>query len=183
MTRKLGRAACGLLALLALLPAGAVDAAEKWGPFRGQFIDVETGQPIAGAVVLVAWYEAVFALVQTNQRFYDAHEAVAGPDGRFEVPRLSPPLFSFRILDPQISYFAPGYIPTVERVTPPDGQPFVARTVIEMRSVRTREEQREILSRAVPFLPWELRFEKMPRYLEALNEAARRAGLEPYPNR
>jgi hypothetical protein len=175
VTRTRGRAACGVLALLAILPAGAIDAAEKWGPFRGQFIDVETGQPIAGAVVLVAWYEAVFALVQTNQRFYDAREAVTGADGRFEVPRLSPPFFSFRILDPDISYFAPGYIVEAEVVTPQDAQPLVAPTVVQMRRARTREE---LLRKSRGYLT-SIPREKMPEFLKAINMEREMLGLAP----
>ena len=175
MTRTRGRAACGVLALLAILPAGTIDAAEKWGPFRGQFIDVETGQPIVGAVVLVAWYEAVFALVQTNQRFYDAREAVAGADGRFEVPRLGPPFFSFRILDPQISYFAPGYIVEAEVVTPPDGQPFVASTNLQMRRAKTRGE---LLTKRRAYLS-SIPRERIPEFLKAIAAEERMLGLEP----
>src|SRR5207249_575775 len=61
---------------------------EKWGPFRGQIVDAETGQPIVGAVVLVVWWEAVFTPIQTNRKFYDAREALTDAEGRFEAPRL-----------------------------------------------------------------------------------------------
>lgn len=169
--------------LLAMSLTSSVTALEKWGPFRGQVVDVETGQPIAGAVVLVVWWEAVPTPVQTNQKFYDAREAVTDANGRFEAPRLSPPFFSFRIFDPKISYFAPGYEPIAEVVTPPEGQPFVAPTVVQMRRLQTRKEALELIGRAVPNVPWEKRFEKMPHYLRALNEERQRLGLTPYPDR
>jgi hypothetical protein len=45
-----------VLALVAGLTREA-GARETWGPFQGQVVDVETEQPIAGAVILLAWWE------------------------------------------------------------------------------------------------------------------------------
>jgi len=139
------------LALVAFLSSGCLDhagAVEKWGPFRGQIVDLETGQPIAGAVVLAIWIELVDARIQTNTRFYDAREAVTGPDGRFEIPRRPPPFFTFRIPEPEFKIFAPGYAEHRWVVTPPAGDALVDPTVIEMRRLKTREEQLEVLRRA-----------------------------------
>src|SRR3972149_3119809 len=83
-----------ILVGVALCLAGEMPDKE-WGPFRGRIADVETGEPIAGAAVLVVWYEMVPTPVQTNEKFYDAREAVSDADGRFEVPRRSPPFFDF----------------------------------------------------------------------------------------
>lgn len=161
--------------LLAMSLTSSVTALEKWGPFRGQVVDVETGQPIAGAVVLVVWWEAVPTPVQTNQKFYDAREAVTDANGRFEVPRLSPPFFSFRIFDPKISYFAPGYEPIAEVVTPPEGQPFVAPTVVQMRRLKTREAR----LRNLRGYPSDIPYEKMVEFMRARNREATELGLEP----
>lgn len=160
---------------VALLPGWA---AEKWGPFRGQIVDAETGQPIPGAAVLVVWWESVPNPVQMSRRFYDARETVTDATGKFEVPRLSPPFFSFRIMDPQVTYFAPGYEPVAKIVTPPEGQPFVAPTVVQMRRLRTREERVEFQGRLPPPIP----FEKMPNLLRLLNEERRQLGFEPFSN-
>ena len=131
------------LALVAVVLSGcatSASAVEKWGPFKGKVVDVETGQPIAGAVVLAIWIELVDALIQTNTRFYDAREAVTGPDGLFEIPRLKPPFFTFRIPEPEFKVFAPGHAEHRWVVTPPTGQALVDPTVIEMRPLRTRQE-------------------------------------------
>ncbi len=109
--------------------ASEASALEKWGPFRGQLVDVETGQPIAGAAVLVIWWKGILNPVQGAEKFYDAREAVSDAEGRFEVPRLRPPFFRLGILPPRLTYFAPGYKPVAEVVTPPDGELFVAPTV------------------------------------------------------
>ncbi len=130
----------GLGVLLGLAAGGSVGAVEKWGPFRGQLVDAETGQGLAGAAILVVWWREVPNPVHPTQEFYEAREAVTDAEGRFEVPRLSPPVFSAFIRPGQVIYFAPGYRPLREVVTPPDGQPFVAPTVVEMRRLKTREE-------------------------------------------
>jgi hypothetical protein len=165
-------AVAGLAAVLIWRPA---DALEKWGPFRGQIVDAETGQPIAGAVVLVVWWEAVPTPVQTNRKFYDAREAVTDGEGRFEVPRRPPPFFSFQIFPPQISYFAAGYMSAAEVVMPPDGQPFVASTVVKMRRLATNDERVRNQRRYPPTIP----AAKMPRLLQALNRERAALGLEP----
>jgi hypothetical protein len=70
-------------------------AEEKWGPFRGKIVDMETGQGIPGAVVLAIWLEKVPTPIEMHTRFYDAREVVSGPDGSFEIlverPPSSPP--------------------------------------------------------------------------------------------
>jgi hypothetical protein len=157
-----------IVLLIGILLAGfmppAADAAETWGPFRGRLVDVETGEPIAGAAVLVVWYEMIPSPVQTNQRFYDAREAVTDADGGFEIPRRSPPFFTFRVRLAGVTYFAPGYVAHSEVVTPPGGQRFVDPTVVRMRRLKTREELRE-KSRSRPSLVPD---EKMPGFLKAI---------------
>jgi len=168
------------LSLLLLWGGGCptvAHAREKWGPFRGQLVDAETGAPIAGAAVLVVWYEAVPTPVQTNQRFYEALETVTDAAGRFAVPRLTPPFFSFRIFPPQITYFAPGYEPYKKVVTPPDGEPFVAPTVVQMRRLKTRQELWE-KSRS---RPGDVPLEMMVEFTKAINVERRMLGLKPLP--
>lgn len=93
--------------ILVALPAHADD---KWGPFAGRFVDVDTGEPIAGAVAIVIWLQNVPNPVQGQQDFYDARVAVANASGEFEIPRREPPFFTFRIEMPRFDYTAPGYV-------------------------------------------------------------------------
>jgi hypothetical protein len=151
-------------------------AAEKWGPFRGQVLDVETGQPIAGAAVLVTWWEDVPNPVQGQEKFYDAREAETDAEGRFEVPRLSPPFFGFRILPPRFTFFAPGYKHVGTVVTPQEGEFFMAPTVAQMRRMQTREERVEYQGLFPPSVP----FEKLPKLLAALNRERRSLGFKPF---
>ncbi len=175
----------GLLALQTLgLPLAAIAQqsrgpfeGEKWGPFRGQIVDIETGQPIPGAVAVVIWWEAVFTPVQTNQKFYEAREAVTDAAGRFEVPRLPPPFFEFRIFRPGVMVFAPGHKWEATIVTPPEAERFVAPTVVQMRRLKTREELRK-KSRSWPSTIPE---EKIMEFLKAVNVERQMLGLKPMP--
>src|SRR3989304_2541236 len=65
------------------------------------------GQPIAGAVMLVVWWE-LHGIGFIGERFYEAREAVTDAEGRFEVPPLGPP-WALSVPPPRVHLFAPGY--------------------------------------------------------------------------
>jgi hypothetical protein len=163
---KLAASAMFALAASTLHPTGA-DAADTWGPFRGRIVDMDTGAPIPGVAVLVVWWELVPNPVQGQRRFFDARETITDVQGRFEVPRLSAPLFGFRIPSPEVILFAPGYVEASETVTPapPKGQPFLDATEIRMRRLKTRQELRE-KSRSRPS---SVPDDKMPGLIRAIN--------------
>jgi hypothetical protein len=132
-------------------------AAEKWGPFRGKVEDRETGQPIAGALVLIFW-EKEMSWFHSHREFFDAREAVTRPDGIFEIPRVGGPFFTFSIGEPQFRIFAPGYVLDRWVVTPPSGDPFISPTVAEMRPAKTQDERLNEMYRAdSPSIPPEKR--------------------------
>lgn len=149
---------------------------KQWGPFRGQIVDEETGQPIEGAAILAVWWMDVPMFVQDVQVFDDAREAVTDAEGRFKVPGRWPSLLWLLIRKPQFHYFAPGYVAHTAVTTPPEGRSFIDPTVINMRRLKTREERVEHQGRFPPSIP----FEKMPNLLTALNEERQRLGFKPF---
>lgn len=171
--------------ILGLLLVGAVTLGlpsfatgrEKWGPFRGQVVDLETGQPIAGAVILAVWWEVVATPVEGKSRFYDAKEAVTGPDGRFEIPRLKAPFWKLGVQPAELTIFAPGYEWRSTLVTPPDGERFVAPTVVQMRPLKTREE----LLQKSRSRPASVPLEKMPELTRVINAEREMLGVGPLP--
>lgn len=165
------------LALLVLLVTPAL-AVEKWGPFRGQLVDQATGKGIPGAAILAVWWKNEPNPVQMNRSFFDAVEAVTDAEGHFEVPRYpNPPLFSFQIHPAEVIYFAPGYVPTREEITPPDGEAFVARTVVYFRAAETLAELRR-RSRAMPS---RVPSRKMTHFIGAINRERALLGLDSLP--
>ena len=153
----------------------SAQAVEKWGPFRGKVVDVETGHGIPGAVVLAIWIELWNSPIKTHTRFYDAREALSGPDGSFEIPRRPPPFFTFHIPEPKFKVFAPGYAEDRWVITPPTGQALVNTTVIEMRRLKTREELRQ-KSRGYPS---EVPEDRMPEFIRAINVERKMLGMDP----
>jgi hypothetical protein len=137
---------------------------------------VETNKPIAGAAVIAIWWEAVFNPVQGKQEFYDAKEAVTDADGRFEIGRLDVPFYKLGVQPGQVSYFAPGYIPVQEIVESPNGELFIAPTVVKLRRAKNREERVQYQRRLPPSIP----FRKMPTFLKVFNEERLSLGLQAF---
>ncbi len=156
----------------------AIYSAEKWGPFRGRIVDIDTGQPIEGGAVVAMWYQMHFHLVHGTESFFDAREAVSDAEGRFEIPRRPAPLIRslLGITAPRFSVFVPGYESAQWVVTPPDGPRFVAPTELRMRRLTTRKARLAHLDLYPPGIP----HEKMPLFLEAVDRERRALGFTPY---
>ena len=165
-------------AFLTMLVLGLVleiaEAGEKWGPFRGRIVDVETGQGIEGAVALAIWEKVFPTVAGTMSEFYDVREVVSGPDGRFEIPRREPPFFTLNIREPDFKVFAPSYAEVRWVVTPESGEALIDPTVIEMRKLRTREER----LRNLPSIPTIFFKADLPR--GGIRRVAPRESLENY---
>lgn len=166
-----------VMALLALLFAAApwgsaVAADEKWGPFRGRIIDIDTGQPIAGAVAIAVWLQNIPTPVHGNLDYHDARVAVTDANGEFEIPRLPPPFFSARIEMPRFDYSAPGYV-----LWNPEAvwrRPGVAH-MRKLATLRHEEQFRVRGTGQAGMIP----LEKETELLAAVNAERRRMGLRP----
>ncbi len=161
----LNRAA--LLLSVLLVTGGCRGGAAQWGPFRGQVVDAETGRPISGAHVMVAWERDNPNPVHWTQSFYDAREAVTGASGRFEIPRERR-FWTVLIRGPRFAAFAPGYVAEAEDVTPAGGRPYVDATILEMRRLETVEEQ----CQHIPGSPGIAAGDKAPLFATAVQEYA-----------
>ena len=86
--------------------------AEMYGPFMGKVVDAKTGEPINGAVVLIAFYTKAYTLGGWSGSFADTAETLTDGNGEFRLPTKF--VFSFRFLavwdeKSHISIFKPGY--------------------------------------------------------------------------
>lgn len=146
-----------VLVIVALVATGALSSAcgdrNVRGPFRTQYLDAETRQPINGVVFLAVWHTISPNFVSgPSEPFYEAHEVVSGPDGRVEIPRLSGPVFRLG-LDVRFFELAPGgYATERVEVRPSEGQRYVDPTLTLMR-VTTREERCQRLRFGMPLVP------------------------------
>jgi hypothetical protein len=160
-----------ILLVLAVSAALVTEASARneRGPFRARVVDMETEEPIAGAVMLVVWWRtcAIFG----QQCFVDAREGVTGADGYFEVPRLTG--FHLVVERPSMHLFVPGYVVESLSVTPETGEHYVDPTMFRMRKLKTREEIR----RKAIYAPVMVPPERMPRFLEAVEVEQRMLGI------
>ena len=81
---------CSILWLVAV-SAACRDGADVRGPFSGRIVDADTGQPIKGAVVVVAWTH-LMTYFEGGRREVDSRETITDRQGRWDIPeRITPP--------------------------------------------------------------------------------------------
>jgi hypothetical protein len=186
------------LALLATW--GGPSAVEAAGPWRGQVVDAETGQPLEGVAVIGVWQRRfldrrLVPLSPTSP--VSADETVTDADGRFTLP---PRMFwrtvagPVREPEPELALFKAGY-GGWRRQRP--GTPLrTSGAVLEMQPLRSLDERRQYLRGAWPpaereqrRLAWQhgdhpanwidLPYRQARRYEAAINEERVALGLRP----
>ncbi len=177
MTRLLFGLPFALLLGMASCASGVMSSSNF---YRGQILDVETGKPLVGVLVVFVWYRDVYspATGRIDDEFHSAAEVWSGSEGRFEVsaaPEVKVGPLVTHVQSPAIIFFAPGYIQ--ERVdVKPGARRFRAPTRIYMKRVKN---DADALVELVPSFP----YERTPLLLRALNQERMRLGLPPIPAR
>jgi hypothetical protein len=154
-----------------------------FGPYEGRVVDAMTGEPIAGAVILVRFETCTYQEGEIVNRFADAVETLTGGDGAFSIP--SHRIFLVRPLHRWVSegaalVFKPGYgcFPKF-RGSAAEGKslstlPENERVTIRLPRLESMTERKENLSAIyAPGVPEE----KMPRLLEMKRTEMARIGL------
>ena len=77
-------------------------------PYPGKVIDAETGDPIAGVVVLAEWYRRPTIFGSMHDTFYDAREVVTDANGDYTMPSMGLRFLSTLNL-PRFLFFKAGY--------------------------------------------------------------------------
>jgi hypothetical protein len=154
------------------------------GPWRGQVIDAETGQPLEGVIVVAVWDKLSPGAMHPQRDFHDALEVVTDAEGRFVIPARSlttlNPFVHFE--GPETYMFKSGYGLGPVRNLRPGGNKFDIYKLMEregalfeLRPLRTREERLDGLRGRPVLVPDSY----LPRYLNAVREERDRLGLEP----
>jgi len=152
------------------------------GPYRGKVVDLETGEPVEGAVVAAEW--------TLTHRFCDAKETVTDKNGEFILPKGS--CFSFwpfTEISAEVVVFKPGYLgypplgSTFEegkaRMPGFTGHEFQNKkeyNIMKLGKPKTRMERELTYSHAQIFTFDEC-YDKLPVLLKLINEEARSLGL------
>ena len=158
------------------------------GPYKGKVVDLDTGQPIEGAVVAGVW-----ALSFNFTPFCDAKETVTDKEGEFILPKASCftlwPLAEMDRMD--IVVFKPGYLgypplgpsPEERRARMPDftGDEFKNRDqyyIIKLGKPNTREEKEFTYYGVGGLFISDQAFRKLPLLLESVNQEGRSLGMK-----
>lgn len=158
------------------------------GPYKGKVIDLETGEPIEGAVVAGVW-----VLEFNFTPFCDAKETVTDKNGEFILPKASCftlwPLAEMTRLD--IIVFKPGFL-----AYPPLGATFEERkarmpgltgdefknknqyNIIKLGKPKTKEERQLTYDDAGGPFTLNEALKKLPILLRLVNEEGKNLGLK-----
>lgn len=138
------------ISLVILLITGCT-ITNKYDPYYGKVIDVETKQPIEGAAVLVVYKTEQYGLAGPVSQFADAQETLTDKNGEFKIPAIR--INKLRIISgwerfPEVRIFKPGYgcYPTHKDVKPVfeyGSLPANYYVTIELPRLKTREERLE----------------------------------------
>jgi hypothetical protein len=82
--------------------------------YHGKVVDEETGDPIAGAVVTVIWYESPIIHMANPRNFQNAHETLTQNDGSFSLwtwPGISFNPLTVVLTPPAVIIYKAGYAP------------------------------------------------------------------------
>jgi hypothetical protein len=161
------------------------------GPWKGTILDIETKEPLEGAVVLAFWNRIYRTPFGTSSYFYEAKETITNKVGEFEIPSYTTinllPIISY-MQGPEFIIFKPGYgclrmalgdYLTIAKKKPQEfelsGRKYrLAEGIIELPQLRTIEERRKNIS-----YPASIPNTKMQRLIEIMNSEAVFLGLEP----
>jgi hypothetical protein len=169
------------------------------GPWRGQIVEMETGQPIAGAVVVASWNVRTAGWPHPSEEFLDVAEVVTDADGRFTIPArdLNRRTKAGTAVGPVFKIFKAGYghfqwraaaslypllddpVLRLQRAEQEQARLEREGAVFVLPLVKTRQERVAVLERlSLEFAP-----ELIPRLVEAYSRERVFLGLGPYPDK
>ncbi len=191
--RRASTAVVSVLVTLALWSPSSEGA----GPWRGQVVDLETGQPIEGVVVVAVWEKVSPGAMHPERKFEDVDELTTDADGRFVIPaRRVVTLNPFvNIEGPRLVMFKAGYgqwgfrgeYEWLKRYNVEEQDARIAKArkafesigaQFELPALKTLDARRERLTED-PGLVLVPRV-RLPRYLDALNRERAVFGLQQF---
>lgn len=158
--------------------------------YHGEVSDVETGEPIEGAVVVVVWHSFSPFNMERYQHYQRAVETLTDAKGKFSIrdwPGVN--LNPFTVIDskPWIIVFKPGYgaYPWRSLSPPLHGDPeqrFLEGNIVALPKLKSREEL--IRFKDLVDLGWingNWPRDDIPNLMRLLNEQRQRLELPLYP--
>ena len=156
--------------------------------YHGKVVDAETGEPIEGAVVVVAWHKKPFLAMDSPQYFHNAREVLTDAEGKFSVdasPGIDWNPLTYILKDPSIAIFKPGYgpFPTghVKETSIEKTKKALLEmgTVVKLPKLRTKEEMRKVTTPEDTWFAPIVHYERIPNLVRIINIHIKNLGLQP----
>ncbi|MGV8073123.1 MAG: carboxypeptidase-like regulatory domain-containing protein [Syntrophobacteraceae bacterium] len=125
----------------------------KFGAYSGRVVDKETGGPVAGAYVLVAYHTERYSPSGPVKEFLEAGEATTDKDGLFKIDAFRAWAFRFPqrwAEDTLVTIYKPGYAARFPHTIIPQ-----EHVTEELTKLNTYDERRRALSAYRPLIPEE----------------------------
>jgi hypothetical protein len=180
-----------LLSVIMVIITATGCASFERGPFSGRVIDLETREPIEGAVILVVWQKAIYLSPGGPSTYFEeAKEALTDKEGKYHIDKYYGftinPLAEMR--DPEFLIFKPGYcvfpkgfgMASCNAMKPKDEyyDAFVKGGIIfELPKLKTREERLKNLPGSSD--PFRDHYNKKRNYMRLLSIESKELGLQP----
>ena len=162
-------------------------ASDSWAQtYRGKVLDAETGQPLEGAVVVIAWSKKPRIRMNGPEYFHSAKEGLTDARGEFSVdgsPGIDWNPFTYVVDNPAIAIYMPGYGPyPVGHVkeTPLDVIEKAmtgAGAVIKLPKLKTQQEMRQYTSPGTLRILSDTPHEAIPNLMRVISIHRKLAGL------
>ena len=159
----------------------------KDGPYEGRVIDVDTGEPIEGVVVLGDWSREHISPGGAVHTFYDATETVTDNNGEFRIEGMGLEILS-NVTPMDVLIFKAGY----EYFESPWNSLKKSKYLITKKKIKwegnraiiplkklTMEERRKQGTPSFPSEAYEKK--KMPLLIKEINKEEKLFGRQPYP--
>ena len=165
------------------------------GPWKGRVVDLETKEPLEGAVVLAVWHKTYRGPAGEGSKLHRVKETLTDKDGHFEVPAYIAinflPLIRY-IEGPHFHIFKPGYLkihmPETYLLEDATKEPVEKHSIlgdftyklspglIEIPRLKTdKDRKRNFVGGPSPSIPHDM----MPNYLKLESQERINLGLQP----
>lgn len=148
-----------IMAAILLNAVGPCTITHKYGPYYGKVVETQTGEPVEGAYVLLAFYTEMFTPGGFVGKFVETRDATTDKNGEFRIDAYRAWAFRFPHRwrkDCYVTIYKPGFaaFPNDGRQLP-DYLPFYSipakkHVVIELPKLTTYKERWDYLGPAMP---------------------------------
>ena len=151
-------------------------------------VGAERGDPLEGAIVVVAWHKKPIITMDGPQYLHKAVEVLTDAEGKFSIdasPGIDWNLLTYVLKEPSIAIFKPGYgpFPTghVDETSIEETKKALleAGAVIKLPKLSTKEEMRKFTNPGDTWFAPMVQYERIPNLVRLINVQRKNLGLQP----